>query len=457
MKTDRMIAGLLLAGAVMAGAAFAQSGDGASYAGLNETGPMLAQAGPAAGAPSASPSDRPVPPPAQVQPQAINEAPAEEQTAAEEEKEWRLFKSPCLEEKRIDIRGWLEQGYTWNPDRPADRFNGPVGYNDRSNEYMLNQLYLIGERVTKTDGCGWDLGGRVDLLYGEDWRFPQSFGLDNEWNKSERFYGLSMPQFYGDIAVNNLILRGGHFLAPCGYESVMAPSNFFYSHSYEFLYGQPTTVSGGQMIYKLNDCWSFNGGIDTGWNDWELKNDKMGYFFGANWTGPDQKSTLALEFFIGNEQLTGESTRTHYCLVYTRKLTDKLTYAFEHNLGYETNAVTATGRDDAEWLGFANYLTYDLNDCWSVGARYEIFSDDDGTLVNGLGYPHGIGFGAIPAVWNDLSLGVNYKPNKNVLVRSEVRWDWIDARGTPAPATLPFDDRNDSQQFLWGTDLILKF
>ena len=32
------------------------------------------------------------------------------------------------------VSGWLQQGFTWNPDRPVDRFNGPVTQNDRANE-----------------------------------------------------------------------------------------------------------------------------------------------------------------------------------------------------------------------------------------------------------------------------------------------------------------------------------
>ena len=61
--------------------------------------------------------------------------------------------------------GTERQGYTWNPDNPPDGLNGPVGYNDFANKYMLNQFYLVTERVTKTDCCDpVDVGGRVDLL-----------------------------------------------------------------------------------------------------------------------------------------------------------------------------------------------------------------------------------------------------------------------------------------------------
>ena len=79
---------------------------------------------------------------------------------------------------------------------------------------MLDQAYLIMERVTKVENdCGVDIGGRVDLLYGEDHRYDEATGLDTEWY-SGRFYGLAMPQMYADLAINKWVFRAGHFLAP---------------------------------------------------------------------------------------------------------------------------------------------------------------------------------------------------------------------------------------------------
>ena len=42
----------------------------------------------------------------------------------------------------------------------------------------MNQLWLGWERPVKTDGCGWDIGGRVDLMYGSDWRYGECYGLE---------------------------------------------------------------------------------------------------------------------------------------------------------------------------------------------------------------------------------------------------------------------------------------
>jgi len=42
----------------------------------------------------------------------------------------------------IEVGGWIDMGYTANADDPANRFNGPVTFNDRSDEFQMNQLWL---------------------------------------------------------------------------------------------------------------------------------------------------------------------------------------------------------------------------------------------------------------------------------------------------------------------------
>ncbi len=178
MRTLRWATAALLLGGVLAGMASAQGGAELRLqqpASVVQTGYETGSAGYAVAdpqpspAPAVSPSNQPPPPPAAA---AKPETPAAaaDQTAPEEksdeksdeDKPFKLFQSDWLTEKNIDIRGWVDAGFTWNPDNPHPKYNDPVGYNDRSNELGMNQLYLIMERATKTDGCGIDVGGRVD-------------------------------------------------------------------------------------------------------------------------------------------------------------------------------------------------------------------------------------------------------------------------------------------------------
>ena len=128
-------------------------------------------------------------------------------------------------------------------------------------------------------------------------------------------------------------------------------------------------------------------------------------------------------------------------------------YVFQCDIGFENNG--AASNQDAEWYGIANYLTFDINACWTLGVRQEWFSDDDGVRVGGLGSPEGIDWSPIPAKWQEVALGINYRPRDNWTVRSEARWDRFDPLVPFAGG--PFDDLNQRGQFVWSFDLIVGF
>ncbi len=95
----------------------------------------------------------------------------------------------------INLSGWVDGGFIWNTAKPASKFNGPYNGVDRGNEAMLNQFYLIAEKGLPTRGYG--LGGRVDMLYGEDYLLAESFGMEKRPDGSARwngeYYGLAFP------------------------------------------------------------------------------------------------------------------------------------------------------------------------------------------------------------------------------------------------------------------------
>ena len=186
---------------------------------------------------------------------------------------------------------------------------------------------------------------------------------------------------------------------------------------------------------------------------------------GFNWTSPDEdgKLNVTSETFIGNTQVAGPgvtgSTRAEVCTDITLKLGKKWKYVLENTVGHDTETpLAAGGFGPASWTGFTNYLLYDINDCWAFGIRYEHFEDLDGAVVAPVSDPS-----ASPNVfnlepgskWNDLTLGLNWKPNKNVTCRTEARWDW--ATNTAPAGGKPFADGSANGQFLWGNDIIVRF
>ncbi len=395
---------------------------------------------------------------------------------AEEEGPYRVFSGCWLDEHNITIAGWINGGYTWNPDNPGNGYNGPVTFQDRANEGQLNQAYWYAQKSLDTE-CGFDVGGRVDLLYGTDYFYTTALGLETEndgtqkWNEDKpndpirraAQYGLAMPQVYAEFGYYDLSVKVGHYYAPIGYQVVTAPGNFFITQPYTFQYGEPFTQTGALATYKLNDRVSVIGGIDRGWDKWEDDNDNLSGLAGFFWTSENGKTAIAWAGTSGDENaITGiTGNRSLSSLVVTRNLTDKWQYVFQNDIGWQDDAAQnpfGGPVEDAEWYGVNQYLFYTVNDCWKVGFRGEWFRDDDGARVRFFD-----NLADNEANWYEVAAGLNYFPNKNVTFRTEARWDWSDGRlppsaGTGSPTTLqPYDDLSDGSQFIWTSDVIVQY
>ncbi len=370
--------------------------------------------------------------------------------------------------------GWLEQGITFNGDRPSDDFNGPVATNDLDAEYQMNQLWLYFVRPIDTSKRGWDVGGRIDLVYGSDFRFGVNYGLEDEINSLDQTYGLVIPQMYLEVGVGNLSVKLGHFAGILDYEAVPAPLNPFYSHSYSYGYTVPQLVTGFLFDYKVDDQLSVQAGMHRGWMMFEDTNDEWDFMGGVKWVSSDKRTSVAFAVSVGAEDPgfilngvplgdwnghPGDQERFVYSLVFQHQFTERFRYVAVHNLGYEDDAVpTSHGLQDAEWYGLNQYFLYQLNPQWSLNLRFEWLRDDDGARVAGPGNIPGI------RAWNrfgfagnfyELTCGVSWRPTPNWVVRPEIRWDWYD--GPAGPRGLPFDNGSDDDQFLFGVDAIFMF
>jgi hypothetical protein len=253
----------------------------------------------------------------------------------------------------------------------------------------------------------------------------------------------------------------GHFFTPIGYEVVNSPGNFFYSHAYTHQYGEPFTHTGALATKAMSDQLSISGGVTRGWDAWEDNNEDLAALGGFTWTSEDKFAAFAWYFHVGDEDDAGEQNRFVNSLILTLQLNEDLKYVTHSDIGSQEDAGVGAG-EDAEWYSLTQYLVYTINDCWSAGFRYEFFADDDGARVSQIlpDDAHTIPIAGVPAHWQDVTLGLNYKHSANVLIRPEVRWDWVDPlvdipRGVVGSG--PYDDFTDRSQFTVGCDAIVTF
>jgi hypothetical protein len=369
---------------------------------------------------------------------------------------WTMPQPKVLKDHGITVGGWIDAGINSADVYTGDRWDGVDGYADRNREFGMDQLNVFLKKDVKTDGCGTDWGGRIDMMYGTDARYPQSAGLERTWDQNG-VYQLALPQFYFDVAVNDWTVRVGHFYTILGYEVVTAPDNFFYTRDYSNMYGEPFTHTGVNVLKKVNDQLSYSVGAvrSTSNNVDSFTGEKLGILSGVTWKSKNEKLTVNFGFVDEQDDvlLTDElicSGNAAY------KVNDKLNYVIQSDYGEEQAAPGSVG--EARWYSLVNYLFYTLNDHWTAGVRYEVFRDNNGTRVSGLGIP-GLGdnphTGPYVGNFNELTCGLNWKPNLNVTVRPEIRWDWFDGT-TAAGSQEPFVGSRD-QQFSVAIDGIFTF
>ena len=418
----------------------------------------------------------------------------------------RLFWPRWQETRRVSIYGWVDCGIGGNTN--GSDFNGTVGLQDRNLEAMMDQLYLVGERRIDVDADEWDWGARVDLLYGTDAWQTNARGLDaypfNQFDNfgiprwaSSPYYSLAMPQLLGEIGRGDLSMQFGHFYTPLGYEAVPAVGNFFYSHSYTFMFGTPNTHTGVMATWQPQDGVRLSSGVINGWDNFS---DGMpgvanpGYPGAASnaaylgdfiLTSPDGRQLVAIAVSTGNEYtpVIGPSTdsgvvvgnRSMVTAYWQNELADRLTFVTELWSAWQFNADTGfenAGQQAglAQWYGICHYAYQGLSDTLSVGTRLEWFRDNNGFRAayparGGSSNTLPVASGFVGNFWA-VTLGLNWTPTANWVVRPEIRYDWFTPDGYGSGA-LPFGPLattpgglvtgDDHDQWYLGCDAILQF
>jgi len=183
-----------------------------------------------------------------------------------------------LEDANIRLFGHVEGSYTYNFDDPNLNLGRVFDLPD--NKLLLNQLDFNIERPVDLTSHRFDLGGRVELLYGSDARFIHSNGLLSYQDFfSGPEYQFDIPQAYLDFGIpvgNGLRIRAGKFLF---FKQIDPNASVFYSHSFSFGAALPYTLTGITAYYPFTRELSLEGGITRGWD--QSLSDNNGAISGA--------------------------------------------------------------------------------------------------------------------------------------------------------------------------------
>ena len=375
-----------------------------------------------------------------------------------------VFTDECgqnhLKDNQWSVGGSTVQSFTANFSSPSDGFNGPVTWTDQSNKYQLNQQWLYLNRATKvTDEKDWDIGGRVDLLYGTNTRFTTSSQFEDKWNATGYLYGLSMPSAYVELAYKKTVTKVGRFISPVGYNTIDLTLNPFNTIPYSYQYGQPFTHTGIWTQWQATDKLSIGGALIHGWDNTGNGNPNGGFMGTATYNFDANRALAFVNFWTQEPSAAaGFTGRYLQTVVYSHKFAEKFMYVGETDFASQNNA-TASGRT-ARWYSIIQYLYYSPSErlTWSIGGEW--FRDEEGVRVGGFvptlpNSPRGLSpaIGGFAGNFFQLTMGPRYQFNKNMYIRPNLRFDYYDGPNSSVTAgALPFGAGTDRGQCILGTD-----
>ena len=361
----------------------------------------------------------------------------------------------------------LEAGVTANVDSPRSGVNYGHLFTDKSNQLVLNQILLTAEKPLDTTATDWALGYRVQGMFGTDARYTHFLGeLDLDIKDRTQADIVEAWAFIHApiITDGGMDIKVGQYVTYLGAETIDPSTDAFYSKSYIFNFGIPLKHTGVMTITHVNPTLDVYLGVDSGVNTTLSDGDNNGGAafqggFGLNGLLDGKLTVLALTHF-GPEDV-GETKHWRFLndIVATYKATDKLTFVSELNYIHEECCGGADG------YGFAQYVSYALNDEWTLNGRAEIWSDEDNFFVaafpgnrtfvqfeRGFTLDEPIRFAPAATDYSEFTIGATYKPviggTQLFMLRPEIRFD--DAlNGVKAY-------NGSTNQFTFGLDLVVK-
>lgn len=355
----------------------------------------------------------------------------------------------------IAVGGWTQFGYHSQ--------DGGFRFNQHADRVNLHQGWLYAEKAIDTSR-GFDIGGRFDYVYGVDAQDTQAFGIDNghwdnQWDNG--IYGHAIPQAYVEAGYGDWSVKVGHFFTIIGFEVVTAPDNFFYSHAYTMNNSEPFTHTGALATYNASEDVTLYGGYVMGWDSgFEDNGDAFLGGFSLALMDDLQFTYTTIMGRFGEDFAGGGERGFQHSVVFDAGLSDNLRYVFQSDYLDTENSNGQTARNT---IGINQYLFYTLNERWAVGARAEWwnlsedsvgFYGDDANLAALAAITDQAGRADVYA----LTMGLNYRPHANVIIRPEVRWDWVkENRDVLNAADITVNEQNDPSQTTFGLDTIILF
>ena len=356
-----------------------------------------------------------------------------------------LYVNRYGQKNTYNIRGnnWARQ----NPNGGNDIFSGNTDLllNVRQSDLQVNQGWVFLEKKL-SKRCCWDIGGRVDYVWGTDALYMQSAGM--EYNAGHGYWGTgdyysAMAQMYAELGYGRFSVKLGKFLTPMGSDPIYSPDRFFYSLSKNFS-ALPVTHTGALATLEVNRKLSVFGGWTQGYDEFFESGENNALLAGFEYA-LNPCTTFGYSFLWGKNTYDGNDEEYFANALYMKR---KLGCNWDYTLEWVYNKSEDSGWEEARY-GINNSFYYTFNRNWSAGFRMEWLHDSERFNTPG-------GYRDATDVYG-LVLGANWTPCDWFTLKPEIRYDSI--HGAPGAFNLAKSNGTDPKgdQFAGGVSAIVRF
>lgn len=377
----------------------------------------------------------------------------------------------------IKFSALIDAGITVTDTSPDSGVNFGHLLTDKHDQLLLNQLMLTAQKDLDPKATGYDWGFKAQGFYGSDARYTHYIGIFDDEPDSRYQFDITEANLLGHLPLltnGGIDVKAGLYSTPMGSEVIPASGNTFYSHSYIFNFGLPYKHTGILTTTHATPMVDVYLGVDTGVNttfgNRGDNNDRIAGMAGIGLNLLDGQLTILGLSHFGPESPSrgpnGSPDADHQgrylndiTVIY--KATDRLTLTTELNYIKDDLA-------EAQGYGIAQYAVYSVNDWLSLGARGEVWWDNNGFFV--AGFPGNRDFVNVQrgeAVERDLiapgvrttygavTVGANIKPQglpsqvEGLTIRPELRYD------RALNSVDAFDDLTARDQWGVAVDLVM--
>jgi hypothetical protein len=217
---------------------------------------------------------------------------------------------PELNDHNVFLYAWSNPGYNRSS---AKNSNLPIGFAIVPNQLELDQAVIALEKPLNTiQHESVDFGFKVTNLAGIDYRYTTMAGvLSQQLVNNNNLYGYDLPEFYINAYLPSIakgtVVTLGRYQSPGDIEMVLAPQNFLFTHSINYL-SSAFTQFGITADTILNHNWSVFLGLHSG-------SDMAPWYNGAKptlqfflqWISDTQKDSIWTGInSLNNGQYSGE-------------------------------------------------------------------------------------------------------------------------------------------------------